>query len=74
MPNTQSFFTQTRSFEEDAISEMIERYKDHTIINLTTFRNSCLTNTFFFTPVSIEEKRSIESLDPKKASQAIRIF
>ena len=48
----------------------IERYKDHQSINLIKSKNSCLANTFSFTPASIEEvERAIESLDPKKAAQ-----
>ena len=34
MPNNQSFSTQTRSLEENTISGTIERYKDHSSINL----------------------------------------
>ena len=67
MPNNQIFSTQTRSLEENTISGIIERYKDHPRINLLKSKNSCLANTFSFTPVSIEEvKRAIESLDPGK--------
>ena len=67
MPNNQSFSTLTRPLEENTISEITERYKDHPSINLIKSKNSCLANTFFFTPASIEEvKRSIKSLDPKK--------
>ena len=67
MPDNQSFSTQTRSLEENTISGIIERYKDHPSINLIKSKNSCLAS---FTPVSIEEvKRAIESLDPKKAAQ-----
>ena len=70
MPNNQSFSTQMRSLEENTISGIIERYKNHPSINLIKSKNSCLANTFSFTPVSIEEvKRAIESLDPKKAAQ-----
>ena len=70
MPNNQSLSTQTRSLEENTISGIIERYKDHPSINLIKSKNSCLDNTFSFTPVSIEEvKRAIESLNPKKAAQ-----
>ena len=70
MSNNQSFSTQARSFEENTISRIIERYKDHPSINLIKSKNSCLANTFSFTPVSIEEvKRAIESLDSKKAAQ-----
>ena len=70
IPNNQSFSTQTRSLEENTLSGIIKRYKDHPSINLIKSKNSCLANTFSFTPVSIEElKRAIESLDPKKAAQ-----
>ena len=70
MPNNQSFSTLTRSLEENTISGIIERYKDHPSINFIKSKNNCLVNTFSFTPVSIEEvKRAIESLDPKKAAQ-----
>ena len=70
MSNNQSFSTQKRSLEEDTISGIIERYKDHPSINLLKSKNSCLANTFSLTPVSVEEvKRVIESLDPKKAAQ-----
>ena len=69
-PNNQSFSTQTRSLEENTISGIIERYKDHPNINLIKSKNSCLANTFSFTTVSIEGvKRAIESLDPKKVAQ-----
>ena len=72
MPNNQSFSTQTRSLEENTISGIIERYKDHPSINLIKSKNRCLANSFSFMPVSIEEvKRAIESLDPKKAAQDI---
>ena len=75
MPNNQSFSTQTRSLEENTISGIIERYKDHPSINLIKSKNSSLANTFSFTPVSTEEgKRAIESLDPKKAAQKKKIF
>ena len=70
MPNNQSFSTQTRSLEENTISGIIERYKDHPSKNLIKSKNSYLANTFSFTPVSIEEvKRAIKSLDAKKAAQ-----
>ena len=70
MSNNQSVSTLTRSFEENIISGIIERYKDHPSINLIKSKNSCLANTFSFTHVSVEEmKRSIESLDPRKAAQ-----
>ena len=70
MPNNQSFSTQTSSLEENTISGILERYKGHPSINLIKSKNSCLTDTFSFTPVSIGEvKRTIESLDPKKAAQ-----
>ena len=51
MPNNQSFSTQTRSLEENTISGIIERYKDHPSINLIKSKNSCLSYTFSFTPV-----------------------
>ena len=71
MSNNQSFSTQTHSFEEDTISGIIERYKDYPSINPIKSKNGGLPNTFSFTPVStVEVKRSIESLDPKKAAQA----
>ena len=70
MPNSHSFSTPTRSLEENTISGIIEKYKDHLSINLIKSKNSCLANTFSFTPVSIKEvKRAIESLDPKEAAQ-----
>ena len=70
MPNNQSFSTQMRSFEEDTISQIIERYKDHPSINLIKSKNSSFANSFSFMPVTIEEvRRSIESLDPKRAAQ-----
>ena len=70
MPNNQSFSTQTCSLAENIISEIIERYKDHPSICLIKSKSSCLADTFYFTPISIEEaKRSIESLDLKKATQ-----
>ena len=58
IPNNQSFSTQTCSLEENTISGIIERYKDHPSINLIKSKNSCLVNTFSFTPVSIEEVKS----------------
>ena len=70
MPDNQSFSKQTCSLEENTISGIIERNKDHPSINLIKSKNSCLANTFSFTPVSIEEwKRAIESLDQKKVAQ-----
>ena len=70
IPNNQSFFTQTRSLEENTILGITERYKDHPSINLIKSKNSCLANTFSFTPDSVEEvKRAIESHDPKKVAQ-----
>ena len=58
-----------RSLEEYTFSGISERYKNHPSINLIKSKNSCLANTFSFTPVSIEEvKRLIESLGPKKAA------
>ena len=70
MPNNQSFSSQTRSLEDNTISGIIERYKDHPRINLNKYKNSCLANTFSFTPVSTEEvRRVIESLDAKKGAQ-----
>ena len=51
MPNNQIFSTQTRSLEENTISGIIERYKDHPNINLIKSKNSCLANTFSFATV-----------------------
>ena len=73
MLKNQSFSTQTRFLEENNISGIIERYKDHPSINLIKSKNSCLANTFSFSQISIEEvKRAIEYLDPKKAAQVKR--
>ena len=70
MPNNHGFSTQTRSLEENTILRIIERYKDHRSTNLIKSKNSCLANTFSFTPVSIEEvKRAIQSLDRKTVTQ-----
>ena len=70
MPNNQSFSTQTCSPAENIISEIIERYKDHPSIYLIKSKSTCLADTFYFMPISTEEaKRSIESLDLKKAAQ-----
>ena len=70
MPNNQGFSTQTRSLEENTIFRIIERYKDHRSTNLIKSINSCLANTFSFTPVSTEEvKRAIQSLDTKTVTQ-----
>ena len=70
MPNNQSLFTQTRSLEENTVSGIIERYKDHPSTYLIKSKNNCLANTFSFTSVSNEEvKRTFESLDPKKVAQ-----
>ena len=70
MPNNQRFSTQTRALEEDTVLGKIERYEDHPSINLIKSKNTCLVSTFSFTPVSIGEvKKSIRSLDPKKAGQ-----
>ena len=67
MPNNQSFSTQTCSAKKNTISGIIEIYKYHPSINLIKSKRSCFANTFYFTPVSVEEvKRSIESLDPRK--------
>ena len=70
MSSNQRFSTQTRSLEENTILGITERYKDHPSINLIKSKNSCLANTFSFTPVSTEEvRRPIKSLDAKKAAQ-----
>ena len=70
MPNNQSFSTQTCSLEENTISGITERYKDHPSINLIKSKNNCLADTFSFTPVLIEEvKTTIESLNPNKVAQ-----
>ena len=61
MPNNQDFSKQTRSLEENTISRIIERYKDHPSINLIKSKNSCWANTFSFTPVSIEEVKRTSS-------------
>ena len=53
MPNNHNFSTQTRSLEENTISGIVERYKDHPSTNLIKSKDSCLANTFSFTPVSI---------------------
>ena len=67
MPNNQSFSAQMHSFEEDNISGIIERNKDHPNINLIKSKNRSLANTFSFTPLTIEEgKRSIELLSQRK--------
>ena len=67
MPNNQSFSIQTRFLEENTISGIIERYKNHTSINLIKSKNSCLANTFSFTLVSIEEvKRQSNLLTQRK--------
>ena len=42
MPNNQNFSTQTRSFEENTISGITERYKGHPSINLIKSKNNCL--------------------------------
>ena len=55
MSINQSFSTQTRSLEEDIISEIIERHKDNPSINLIKYKNSCLASTFPFMAVSTEE-------------------
>ena len=46
MSNNQNFSTQTRSLEDNAISGIIERYKDHSRINLIKYKNSCLATRF----------------------------
>ena len=75
MQNNQSFSTETRSFEEDTISRIIERYKDHYSINLIKSKNSCLTSTFSFMLFGTENvKGSIASLDPKKAAREKRFI
>ena len=51
IPNKWSFSTQTCSLEENTISGIIERYKDHPNINLIKSKNSCLANTFSFATV-----------------------
>ena len=55
MPKNQNFSIQTRSLEENTISGIIERYKDHPSINLIKSKNSCLANSFSVTPVSVDE-------------------
>ena len=60
--SNQSFSTQPRSLEENTISRIIERYKDHPSINLIKSKNSCSANTFSFTPVSTEEVKKQSNL------------
>ena len=55
MPKNQNFFIQTRFLEENTISGIIERYKDHPSTNLIKSKNSCLANSFSVTPVSVDE-------------------
>ena len=50
--NNQSFSNQTRSLEEDTISGIIERCKDHPSINLIKSIFSCLASIFSFTTFS----------------------
>ena len=74
MSNNQSFSTQTRSLEENTISGIIERYKDHPSINLIKSKNSCLANTFSFTPVSIEEVKGQSNLLTQRKLHKKMIF
>ena len=56
MPNNQSLSIQTQMRSlEDTISGIIERYKDHSSINLIKCKSSCLVITFSFAPVSIKK-------------------
>ena len=72
IPNNQSSSTQACSVEENTISGITERFKDLPSINLVKFKNRCLTSTFSFTLVSVEEViSSIEFLDPKKDAQDV---
>ena len=48
MPNNQSLSTQTHSLEENTISGITERYKDHPSINLSKYKKNCLAKTFSF--------------------------
>ena len=50
--NNQSFSNQTRFLEEDTISGIIERCKDHPSINLIKSIFSCLASIFSFTTFS----------------------
>ena len=74
IPNNQSFFTQTRSLEENTILGITERYKDHPSINLIKSKNSCLANTFSFTPVSIEEVKGQSNLLTQRKLHKKKIF
>ena len=67
MPTNQEF-EYSDSPEEDPLLRIIGKYQNHASINLIKSKNK--SQTFKFTETNIDEiKKSIESLDPKKASQ-----
>ena len=59
MPNKESFSTQTRSLEEDTISGITERYKDHPRINILKSKNGCLASTFLLRQSHKAHKKNI---------------
>ena len=74
MPNNQSLSTQTHSLEENTISGITERYKDHPSINLIKCKSNCLANTFPFMPVSIEEVKGQSNLLTQRKLHKKMIF
>ena len=67
MPTEQDF-EYSDSPEEDSLLRIIGKYQNHPSIKLIKSKNE--SQTFKFRETNIDEiKKSIENLDPKKASQ-----
>ena len=56
------------SSQQDPFLKILDKYKDHPSIKLIKAKNN--SQVFTFTEIGIKEvKKSIQSLDPKKATQ-----
>ena len=59
-----------KSQEQDSVLNIIEEYKFHPIIKLIKSKNKGLSSSFSFKFAATNEvKKSINNLDPKKASE-----
>ena len=59
-----------KSQEQDSVLNIIEKYKFHPIIKLIKSKNKGLSSSFSFKFAATNEvKKSINNLDPKKASE-----
>ena len=59
-----------KSQEQDSVLNIIEKYKFHPIIKLIKSKNKALSSSFSFKFAATNEvKKSINNLDPKKASK-----